>query len=166
MDNFALAQQLGSLLQQNGWTLSTAESCTGGLILSILTDIAGSSAYVEGGLVSYSNAAKQHLLGVREATLLEYGAVSEATAGEMARAAQRLFATDYALSVTGIAGPGGGTDAKPVGLTYIGLAGRGERLCVQRHIWNGDRIQNKAASVEAALRLLLGAVQAESSPAG
>ena len=135
--------------------MSTAESCTGGLILSTLTDISGSSAYVEGGLVTYSNEAKMKMLGVREATLIEHGAVSEAAADEMARAARQVFDTDYALSVTGIAGPGGGTAEKPVGLTYIGLAGRDGLLVVERHIWDGDRMSNKLMSVDAALNLLL-----------
>ena len=98
-------------------------------------------------------------LGVREETLIRHGAVSESTAAEMARGARALFATDYALSVTGIAGPGGGTDEKPVGLTYIGLAGPRNLLRVERHVWDSDRIGNKAASVEAALRLLLGAIE-------
>ena len=155
MDLLGLSRQVGVALSRSGYTLSTAESCTGGLILSTLTDISGSSAYVEGGLVTYSNEAKMKMLGVREATLIEHGAVSEATAGEMARAARQVFDTDYALSVTGIAGPGGGTDEKPVGLTYIGLAGQDGLLVVERRIWDGDRMSNKKMSVEAALQLLL-----------
>ena len=155
MDLLGLSRQAGAALSRSGYTVSTAESCTGGLILSTLTDISGSSAYVEGGLVTYSNEAKMKMLGVREATLIEHGAVSEATAGEMVCAARQVFDTDYALSVTGIAGPGGGTAEKPVGLTYIGLAGRGGLLLVERHIWDGDRMSNKLMSVEAALNLLL-----------
>ena len=151
----ALSRQAGAALIERGSSVSAAESCTGGLILSTLTDCAGSSAYVEGGLVSYSNEAKMRMLRVREETLIEYGAVSEATAAEMALGARALFDTDYALSVTGIAGPGGGTAEKPVGLTFIGLAGRDGLLRVERHVWNGDRVENKVASVEAALRLLL-----------
>ena len=153
-----LAAQVGAALRQHGWRVSTAESCTGGLVLSTLTDIAGSSAYVEGGLVTYSNEAKQHLLKVPQAALIQHGAVSEATAAAMALAARKLFAADYALSVTGIAGPGGGSDEKPVGLTYIGLAGREGLLRVERYVWDGDRIDNKIASVHAALSLLLDAI--------
>lgn len=155
MDLPGLSRQVGAALKRAGLTVCTAESCTGGLILSVLTDVAGSSAYVEGGLVTYSNGAKTKLLGVREATLVEAGAVSAATAGEMACGARSLFDTDYALSVTGIAGPGGGTGDKPVGLTYIGLAGRDGLIRVVRQVWDGDRIANKMLSVEAALQLLL-----------
>ncbi len=115
MDLLGLSRRVGAALSRSGFTVSTAESCTGGLILSTLTDISGSSAYVEGGLVTYSNETKMKMLGVREATLIEHGAVSEATADEMARAARKVFDTDYALSVTGIAGPEGGTAEKPVG---------------------------------------------------
>ena len=155
MDLLGLSRRVGAALSRSGSTLSTAESCTGGLILSTLTDISGSSAYVEGGLVTYSNEAKMKMLGVREATLIEHGAVSEATAGEMARAVRQVFVTDYALSVTGIAGPGGGTAEKPVGLTFVGLAGREGLLVVERYVWDGDRNLNKMLSVEAALQLLL-----------
>lgn len=158
-DLLALSQQAGDALIRQGATICAAESCTGGLLLSALTDVAGSSAYVQGGLVTYSNEAKMNFLQVREATLIERGAVSEATAGEMARGALARFDTDYALSVTGIAGPGGGTAEKPVGLTYIGLAGRGGLLRVERRVWDGDRAENKLASVEAALQMLLQAVE-------
>lgn len=151
----ALSGRLGEALAARGATVCAAESCTGGLLLSALTDVAGSSAYVPGGLVTYSNEAKMRLLDVQEATLLAHGAVSQATAGEMALGALRIFAADYALSVTGIAGPGGGSADKPVGLTYIGLAGRGELLGVERRVWPGGRIENKRSSVAAALSLLL-----------
>lgn len=155
MELLGLSRQVGAALSRAGLTVSTAESCTGGLILSSLTDVAGSSAYVQGGLVTYSNEAKIKMLGLRETTLVEFGAVSAATAGEMARGVRKVFDTDYALSVTGIAGPGGGTAEKPVGLTYVGLAGREGLVTVERHIWDGDRIANKLRSVEAALQLLM-----------
>ena len=154
----ALSRQAGAALIERGSSVSAAESCTGGLILSTLTDCAGSSAYVEGGLVTYSNEAKMRMLKVREETLVAHGAVSEAVAAEMALGARALFDTDYALSVTGIAGPGGGTAEKPVGLAFIGLAGRDGVVRVERHVWDGDRVENKVRSVEAALRLLLAAV--------
>jgi len=157
-DLLALSRRVGAALFKRGSTISAAESCTGGLLLSVLTDCAGSSAYVEGGAVTYSNEAKMRILDVREATLIAHGAVSEETAMEMANGALSLFGADYALSVTGIAGPGGGSAEKPVGLTYIGLAGRDELLRAERHVWARDRIGNKVASVEAALRLLLGAL--------
>ena len=154
-DLLALSQMAGTALSARGATICAAESCTGGLILSTLTDCAGSSAYVDGGLVTYSNEAKMRMLKVNEATLIAHGAVSEATAAEMALGARAVFETDYALSVTGIAGPGGGTEEKPVGLTYIGLAGPGDLLRVERFIWDGDRVANKLASVAAALRMLM-----------
>lgn len=158
-DLLALSRQVGAALAGRGARVCAAESCTGGLLLSTLTDCAGSSAYVQGGIVTYSNDAKMRFLKVREATLIEFGAVSSATAREMALGAQALFGVEYALSVTGIAGPGGGTVAKPVGLTYIGLAGPGGDLRVERRVWDGDRVENKADSVAAALRLLLEKVQ-------
>ena len=155
-----LSRQVGGALARQGCSICAAESCTGGLILSTLTDVSGSSAYVEGGLVTYSNKAKMQMLGVRAETLIQFGAVSEATAAEMATGARDAFETDFALSVTGIAGPGGGTDEKPVGLTYIGLAGRDGLLRVERHVWDSERIGNKQASVEAALQMLLRALDA------
>lgn len=158
-DLLTLSQRVGAALIDRDVMVCAAESCTGGLILSALTDCAGSSAYVAGGVVSYSNEAKMRLLDVSEETLIAHGAVSESTAAEMARGALALFGADYALSVTGIAGPGGGSVEKPVGLTYIGLAGPQGLLRVERHVWDRDRIGNKAASVEAALQMLLGALE-------
>jgi PncC family amidohydrolase len=108
-----------------------------------------------GGIVTYSNNAKQNLLNVRQGTLLAYGAVSEATATEMALGAQERFGTDYALSVTGIAGPGGGSPEKPVGLTFIGLAKPDGTVEVQRYVWEGDRLANKQQSADAALQMLI-----------
>ena len=124
-------------------------------MLHRLTNIPGSSAYVAGGIVAYSNQVKQSVLGVKQGTLIAHGAVSEQTAQEMAQGARQLLKTDFAVSITGIAGPGGGSDEKPVGLTYIGLAGPDDLLVVQRHIWDGDRLAVKDASAEAALQLLL-----------
>lgn len=145
-------------LKNRSLTICTAESCTGGLIASRITDVAGSSAYMLGGVVAYSNQIKQNILHVRESTLIEHGAVSEPTAAEMAQGVLKLFDADFAVSVTGIAGPGGGTDQKPVGLTYIGLTGRNGLLKVERHVWEFDREGNKRASSEAALNLLLSAL--------
>lgn len=150
-----LEVRVGGALAARGLTVCTAESCTGGLIASRLTDVPGSSRYLQGGIVAYSNALKQQLLNVDERTLIDHGAVSEQTAGAMAQGARTLLKTDFALSVTGIAGPGGGTADKPVGLTYIGLAGADDLLIVRRHVWQGDRVSNKLASVDAALMLLL-----------
>lgn len=153
-ENESLEVQVGAVLKARELTVCAAESCTGGLLLSRLTDISGSSAYVLGGVVSYSNEAKMKLLGVPEATLIAHGAVSPQTAEAMAMGARQLFEADYALSVTGIAGPGGGTPEKPVGLVYIGLAGS-QGVKVERHVWQSDRIGNKVHSVDQALRMLL-----------
>ena len=154
-DLLSLSTRVGAALESAGLTICAAESCTGGLLLSALTDVPGSSAYVLGGLVTYSNETKMRLLGVGAVTISAYGAVSEPTAREMAIGARRVFGADIAFSVTGIAGPGGGTDEKPVGLTYIGLSARDGLLQVERHDWAGDRVANKKASVRAALEMLL-----------
>jgi PncC family amidohydrolase len=148
-----LEKQVGELLSQRGWTLAVAESCTGGLIGHRITNVSGSSGYFEGGVISYSNEAKEQTLGVPHETLADHGAVSEEAALAMAQGVRRLFGTDIALSVTGIAGPTGGTPEKPVGLVYIGLTAEGVELC-EKHIWEGDRAQNKQDSAEAALKLL------------
>ena len=153
-----LAQQTGALLSAKNLTFSAAESCTGGLLLSTLTDVPGSSAYVMGGVVSYSNEAKQNLLKVQESTLIQYGAVSEETAREMVTGVQRLFDTDIAISVTGIAGPGGGTAEKPVGLVYTGIAVGKNNIKVVKNVWKSDRSGNKWHSVGFALQLILDAI--------
>ncbi len=118
-----LAGVLGARLKARGRSLAAAESCTGGLAAKLVTDIPGSSEYFLGGAVTYSNAAKMKLLGVRAGTLKKYGAVSGECAREMAAGARKVFGSDYAFSVTGIAGPGGGTGEKPAGLVFFGLAG-------------------------------------------
>jgi len=148
-----LEKEVGKLLREQGLTLAVAESCTGGLLGHRITEVAGSSDYFLGGIISYSNEAKERLLGVRHETLLAHGAVSAETAGEMAEGARRALGSDLALAITGIAGPGGGTDDKPVGLTYIALAHAGSTI-VEQHVWPGDRSANKADSAAAALRLL------------
>lgn len=150
-----LETQVGSLLKSKGWTICTAESCTGGLIMHRLTNIPGSSRYVLGGVVAYANEVKQALLHIQEATLVEFGAVSEPVAAQMAINARALFGADVAISVTGIAGPDGGTAEKPVGLTYIGIAGPDGNHTVYRYVWQGTREENKNTSAEVALKLVL-----------
>ena len=113
-------------------TMCCAESCTGGLIGAAMTDLPGSSEYFLGSAVTYSNEAKMRLLGVREQTLIDHGAVSEETAREMALGAAALFGADYSVAVTGIAGPGGATDTKPVGLVYIAVSD-GSRVVVTKN---------------------------------
>ncbi|MGH3075505.1 MAG: CinA family protein, partial [Gaiellales bacterium] len=118
-DERPLAEIVLDLLGARGWTGATAESCTGGMVAAALTDIAGSSAAFTGGVVTYSNALKRDLLGVREGILAEHGAVSAETAKAMADGARARLGADVAVAVTGIAGPGGGTEEKPVGLVYL-----------------------------------------------
>jgi nicotinamide-nucleotide amidase len=147
------ARDLLGALESRGLTLATAESCTGGLIAAALTAIAGSSAVVTAGFVTYSNAAKMRMVGVREATLAAHGAVSEPVAREMAEGALAAADADIALSCTGIAGPGGATPGKPVGLVFVGCARRGGPTTVERHVFPGDRTAVRAATVAAALHL-------------
>ena len=153
-----LAVELGARFRERGLTLALAESCTGGLIGSLITDVPGSSDYFLGSAVTYAYSAKEAILGVRRATLLAHGAVSAETAAEMAQGARRIFGADIAASVTGIAGPGGATPDKPTGLTYIHLSAAGAELG-ERHVWGADRLGNKRLSAEAVLRLLIGYLQ-------
>lgn len=148
-----LEEVVGQLLVEQGLTLGVAESCTGGLVTHRLTNVPGSSNYLLGGVVAYSYDVKERVLEVHHDTLYEHGAVSRETALEMARGARRLLGSDVALAVTGIAGPGGGTAEKPVGLVYIALAARDFERC-ERHLWSGDRLQNKQRSSQAALEML------------
>ena len=147
------ARALLAALDARGETLATAESCTGGLIAAALTAIAGSSSVVMAGFVTYSNAAKMRMVGVTEASLAAHGAVSEPVAREMADGALREADVDIALSCTGIAGPGGATPGKPVGLVFIGCARRGAATRVERHVFAGDRRAVRAATVARAFAM-------------
>ena len=148
-----LEEHIGQLLTQRKLTLAVAESCTGGLVGHRLTNVPGSSTYFIGGVVAYAYEAKERLLGVSHNTLYDYGAVSEPTAREMARGVRRALGTDVGLSVTGIAGPGGGLPGKPVGLTWVALSARDFEEARQ-FTWDGDRGANKARSADAALALV------------
>ena len=148
-----LANGIQSTMLDRGLKLATAESCTGGLIGYVLTEISGSSAYYVGGLISYSNDLKERHLGVDAATLEKHGAVSAQTCVAMAHGARERYDADVGIAVTGIAGPDGGTETKPVGLTYVGVADA-QGTDVRRFIWTGDRHVNKVRSAEAALKLL------------
>ena len=154
------ALEIGALLNKKGLRLTIAESCTGGLLSHLITDIPGSSAYFLGAVVVYSNHAKKQLLGVRSETLELYGAVSHETVAEMALNACSLFAhhppdhKTVGLAVSGIAGPGGGTADKPVGLVWIGISLAGKTY-TRQYFHQGTRSENKESFAEKALALLL-----------
>jgi nicotinamide-nucleotide amidase len=150
-DSLALAQRLGRVLAGRRWTAATAESCTGGLIAGAITDVAGSSAWFDRGFVTYSNDAKREMLGVRAETLAAHGAVSEATAREMATGALARSAADISVAVTGIAGPAGGSPGKPVGLVCFAWARRGGPVDALTVHFTGDRAAVRAAALAAAL---------------
>lgn len=162
----AVEYQVGERLRRLGWKLVAAESCTGGLIGHLLTNVPGSSDYFLGSLVSYAYEAKEHWLGVKRETLERYGAVSEEVVLEMARGARRSLSAAFplddlvAISVSGVAGPGGGSPDKPVGLVWIGLSAPGFETA-RRFTWQGTREENKEYSALQALRLLLDFLQKE-----
>lgn len=154
-----LAARVGAACRAAGWTVATAESCTGGLVAHLLTEIPGSSAYVRGGIVAYANEVKRESLGVPPEVLEAHGAVSAQVALAMADGARRRLGVDVAVAVTGVAGPDGGSDEKPVGLTYVAVAAAAGSD-VQRFHWELDRAGNKRASAAAALTLVLRHVDA------
>ena len=145
--------EVAALLAEKQIHLTTAESCSGGLIAGTLVNVPGISEWFEEGYVTYSNRAKEKLLGVNHETLCSYGAVSSQTAEEMARGAAMAAQTDAAIAVTGIAGPDGGSAEKPVGLVYISCCCRG-KICVQQHLFSGDRTQVRMQTVQATFELL------------
>ena len=150
----SLEARIGKILSEHKWTLSLAESCTGGLISHRITNVPGSSEYFIGGVVAYAYSAKVALLGVRWETLQRFGAVSSETVLEMASGARKLFKTDFALSVSCIAGPGGATPNKPVGTSWVGLASIG-RMWSRHFLLSGDRAANKEMLAQLALEKLL-----------
>jgi PncC family amidohydrolase len=150
-----LVESLAEACDRAGFTLAVAESCTGGSLAAAITERAGVSSFFLGGVVSYSNEVKEALLGVPANVLAEHGAVSEPTARAMAEGVQSRLGTDLGVGITGIAGPGGATPDKPVGLVFIGVS-TPVRTVVRRDVWPGDRAAVRAASVRAALELLVG----------
>jgi PncC family amidohydrolase len=149
-----LAQKIKNNVKPN-ITISTAESCTGGMVSAYLTYIPGSSEYFAGGIVSYSNNVKMRLLSVKKDTLEKFGAVSEETAGEMATGCKNITRSDIAVSITGIAGPGGGTENKPVGTVCFAIATTAGVETITRH-FNGTRAEIRESSCLVALELILG----------
>jgi nicotinamide-nucleotide amidase len=158
-ETVALATSVLAACRARGWRVAIAEGCTGGLVAAALTAVAGSSDVVDRGFVAYSNEAKMALLGVPEATLAAAGAVSADTTRAMAAGAVSRAGVDLAVSITGVAGPGGGTVEKPVGLVHVGVATRGES-CSERHVFSGDRDEIRRRAMIRALELLREAAEA------
>lgn len=156
-----LAASVIAAASARGWTVATAESCTGGLVAGALTAVAGSSSVVDRGFVTYSNAAKSEMLGVPAALIVEYGAVSEPVARAMATGAREAAKTALAVSITGVAGPGGGSAGKPVGLVHFGCATPQGLVHDKRLFGDIGREQVRLESVRVALGLLLAACEAE-----
>ncbi len=158
MTEIPLEVSVGKLLRGRGLMLAVAESCTGGLVGHRLTNVPGSSEYFLGGVIAYANQTKVDVLGVSRATLEQNGAVSAETALEMAQGVRRLLGADIGAAITGIAGPGGGSPDKPVGLTWIGLSAPNV-LQAWRYLWVGDRLAIKEQSAEQVLRLIVAYLQ-------
>ena len=152
-NNDQLYEIVGELLRKKGQTVSTAESCTGGYIAHLITSVSGSSDYFKGSVVAYANEIKQQLLGVKEKSLIDFGAVSEVVVKEMAEGVQQKFNTDYAIATSGIAGPGGGTKDKPVGITWIAIATPNKKL-VQHFLFGEHRERNIRKTALTALNML------------
>ena len=148
-----MADEIGSQLRRRKETLAVAESCTGGKVGDMITDVAGSSDYFLGGIISYSNRAKIDLLGVRGETLKTRGAVSEEVAIQMAKGVRERMGSTYGIGITGIAGPSGGSSAKPVGLVYIAVVSSDEVIC-ERVVFKGYRSDVKKAAAEHSLKML------------
>ena len=153
-ETLTLVQAVLMAFRAKGWRVATAESCTGGLVAAALTAIADASDVVERGFVTYSNEAKIEMLAVPSETIASHGAVSAETAAAMARGAVRRAPADVAVSVTGIAGPGGATPQKPVGLVFIGIARRDGACRVERRVFAGDRSEVRRAALFEALQML------------
>ena len=146
-----LENMIGDLLRDKGWTLSIAESCTGGLVSDLITNVSGSSDYFEGGIVTYSNRAKIEHLGVPSKSIERYGAVSSQVAIAMAQGVRKAFHTTFGVSITGIAGPGGGSRKKPVGLVFIAVSD-GKKTLVKKEKLKGTRREIKKESARRSLK--------------
>ncbi len=153
-----LSQEIGSVLRKKRLTLSVCESCTGGMLGSIITRVPGSSKYFLGGIIAYSNDSKRRIVGVQSNELKQYGAVSPEVAGKMAQGVQSVFKSDIGIGITGIAGPSGGSKKKPVGLVYISLSSK-KRILVKKLLLKGSRDQIRRRVCEKALSLLICSLQ-------
>jgi PncC family amidohydrolase len=145
-----IAQEIGELLKAKGLTIGTVESATGGLIASLITDVAGSSDYYKGSIVSYANETKSDVVGVKKSALEKFGAVSAQVAEQMAAGGRKVLNVDICIADTGIAGPGGVTPGKAVGLFYLGLAHK-DGAFSRKHVFTGSRIENKQQAAQTAL---------------
>jgi len=154
-DLYPLAEEVGRFLKKRGWMLATAESCTGGWVGEAVTAVSGSSAWYDRGFITYTNEAKQEMLGVSPETLAAHGAVSEATVREMAAGALQRSRAQVAVAISGIAGPTGGTPEKPVGLVWFAWAFADGRVVAERQVFSGDRREVRRQAVEVALRGVL-----------
>lgn len=163
-DIVALARRVGEQLRIHGLMCATAESCTGGLVGHLITEIPGSSDYFAGGAIVYSYDAKERVLGVSHETLMAEGAVSASVAQQMAQGARRLYGVDVAVAITGIAGPGGGTPDKPTGTVHIHLSTADGVERGARHVWQADRHGNKLLSAHAALAMILAYLEERARP--
>ncbi len=161
-EDITLQEAVGKMLKQRGQTLSTAESCTGGYVAHLITSVPGSSGYFMGSVVSYANAVKQHVLGVSAATLQKFGAVSEETVIQMAEGVKDVMKSDYAVSISGIMGPDGGSETKPVGTVWIGVASPGKTIAKRFH-FRFDRMRNVDLTATNALNLLRQVMQDSNS---
>lgn len=148
-----MAEDIGAILRDRKETLAVAESCTGGKVGDMMTDVPGSSDYFLGGIISYSNQAKIDILGVSRATLETKGAVSEDVAVQMAKGVREKLGSTYGIGITGIAGPTGGSKTKPVGLVYIAIASPNRAIC-ERNVFKGSRTDVKRAATEHSLQML------------
>ena len=160
MEGYKRESELVKKLTKKCYTITTAESCTGGLLSATIVNVDGASNVLCSAFVTYANEAKEQFAGVSHETLEQYGAVSEQTAAEMCLGCTRTAGADLGLSTTGIAGPGGGTPEKPVGLVYIGCCLHGS-VTVERHIFSGDRTQVRQQAVQAALDLAIRSIDKE-----
>ncbi len=153
-NNFTPSELLGNLLAKKSQTISTAESCTGGHIASLITSISGSSKYFKGSIVAYDNDVKQKILGVEQSTLYSYGAVSSNVVEEMANGVIKLLDTDFAIAISGIAGPNGATENKPVGTVWIAIASKSKTIS-KKFNFSADREHNIRSASNAAIMLLI-----------
>lgn len=151
LNSLECEEELVNILKRADMTVSVAESCTGGMIASKIVNIPGTSGVFNESYVTYSNEAKHRLLNVKNETLEKYGAVSEQTAKEMAEGCMKASGADVGIATTGIAGPDGGTEEKPVGLVYIGCA-VGDKVCVEKNIFSGDRMQVRQQAAEKSIK--------------